>query len=129
MKLSEIARTLSPTAWVVGAAGTSILLLVVWWVFIGGPAHDRQRAAEAVAASTFAKGRADAAADAAEAVGANAAADAETNQIQRENSDEIDKAPDAGTAVPATAGALRAGLCRYEAYRAAPECLQRARPR
>lgn len=125
MKLTELARTFSPTTWLLGLAASVALMLAAWWVVIGGPAHDRKAAAEARASAEYAAGRADAAADAAAIADQAHSAATASETLTRKNADEIHAAPGADQRLdPALNDAGRRGMCRRPSYRATAECVQ-----
>jgi type VI protein secretion system component VasK len=124
-KLSEVARALSPTAWLISAAALALILLTLWWLVIGGPAHDRRAAVKANAQATYARSRTDAAADAAGVVDQVHAAALQSADLTRKNADDIHAAPGADQRLdPALNDAGRRGMCQRPSYRRTAECVQ-----
>lgn len=94
----------------------AVLVIVVWawWIVIGGPAHDRRKAAEATAGAVVATGQVKAAEDAAAVTG---------NQAEKE----IDRAElDARNEAAIRSGELdpRVAVCLRDSARRQPACVE-----
>lgn len=120
-------QPLSPLGLIAVASGLLIALILV--TFFLSWRHDRQAAAEAKVSNTYGTARSRSAIEA--AVIADAARDAATAaaNISQENEHDLRQAPGADARLdPRLNAAGRRGLCRYSAYRDAPECVQRPGP-
>jgi type II secretory pathway component PulM len=121
-------KSLAPLGrWVIGIGAALFLLAVL------GGVTSCQMARTAKTEARLSKGQTGAAlasgADAVEALGKSAAAEARIDTITEENERAIRQAPGAAVPVdPALHGAGLAGLCRRAAYRGRPECLQQPAP-
>jgi len=110
------------------ALGIAALLLAFLWL------RSCEQARSAKTQAKLSAGQAGAAIesgrDAANMIGNRMEAEAETDQLTRENADAIRNAE--GASAPVAAPVRDAGLaslCRRAAYRGKPECLQHADPR
>lgn len=104
----------------------AVLILAAGLLVRCAGAPDRARARAAGAEAQIAGAHARSAVDAAGAIATQAARDAATDKLTRENADAILSAPGAGQVLDP--GLNRAGLdalCLRDAYREAPACLRR----
>jgi hypothetical protein len=125
MRLTELARSFSPTVWLFGALAAVVFLLAAWWVVIGGPAHDRKAAAVARADAAFARTRADAAADAAVINDQAHETAAQYEALTKETADAIQAAKGADQLLsPDLNRAARERLCQRAGLRGTPGCVQ-----
>lgn len=125
MTIREALRLFSPTAWLVSAAVALALGGLLWWG-LTEPGRQKQKAAEATAASQYAGAATASAQDAARTTSERAAREAEIDQQSKEAEDAIRHAPDAERNAVA-----RARLCMRDAYARDPACveLRRVDPR
>ena len=122
MKLSEIARLLTPAAWVVLIGITLAALLWMGW-FVTEPGRANRRAVEAGASSEMSGARAGAAADAGAILDSTHSADTQSEALSRENADAILQTPGAAQRLdPELNRTARERLCERAAYRGRPEC-------
>jgi len=116
---------LAPVGWAVSAACAFVLLFVVWFIATE-PGRQRAKALNAEVQSELSGARTKAAGDAIATNEAASKAAAASENLSRETADEIRKAPGADVRLdPDLNRVARERLCRRDAYRLAPECLQR----
>lgn len=118
MTLREAIRFLSPTAWAVSALLALVLAGLVWWG-LTEPGRQKQKAAEATAASQYAGAATASARDAAQTTSERSAREAEIDHQSKEAEDAIRHAPDAERNAVA-----RARLCMRDAYARDPACVE-----
>jgi hypothetical protein len=123
-------RTLGLAGRIAAGLAVLVILITVWWLIIGRPAHDRRVAAEAKAAAIVATGQAAAARDAVAIVTDSAKTERAIDAQTQENSDAIHAAPGAGAQVdPGVDAAGRRALCLRHALRDQPACVKLLGPR
>jgi hypothetical protein len=109
-----------------GALCAALAGLALLWRIEADRVHSlRQQAQAAKTAGRLDQAQAMAAGDAETVVGAAAGRDADTQAQHEDNSHAIQTAPGAAQSLdPGVNAAGRRGLCAYQAYRDAPDCLQ-----